>query len=109
MRSEKPLKKLSIEKLKEIKDNFTRENYWAKHGSDDLDCWVSFYYSKGQFRGSQNLILLPQIDIPNFTKTDMPLSPIDLYQKFKATNPKALVSIQAIAALNLHLGRDKEI
>ena len=39
----------------------------------------------------------------------MPLSPIDLYQKFKATNPKALVSIQAIAALNLHLGRDKEV
>ena len=39
--------KLSTEKLKEIKDEFTRENYWAKHVSGELDCWISFYYSKG--------------------------------------------------------------
>ena len=101
--------KLSTEKLKEIKDEFTRENYWAKHVSGELDCWISFYYSKGRFPGSQNLILLPQIDIPDFIKTDMPLSSIDLYQKFKATNSKVLVLLQAIAALNLHLGGDKKI
>ena len=103
------IQELSTEKLKEIKDDFTRENYWAKHVSGDLDCWIRFYYSKGQFPGSQNLILLPQIDIPDFIKTDMPLSPIDLYQKIKATNAKVLVSVQAIAALNLRLGGDKEI
>ena len=50
--------------------------------------------------------MLPQADIPNFVKAETPLSPIDLYQKFKATDAKALASIQAIAALNIHLGGD---
>ena len=52
--------------------------------------------------------MLPQADIPDFVKTEIPLSPIDLWKKFKATNAKALVSIQAIAALNIHLGGERE-
>ena len=40
-------------------------------------------------------------------KTDIPLSPIDLYKKFSGTDAKALVSFQALAALNIHLGGDK--
>ena len=102
------IQKLLTEKLKEIKDDFSRENYWAKQWAK-LDCWISFYFNKGRFPSAQNLVLLPQIDIPNFIKTKMPLSQIDLYEKFKATDAKALVSIQAIAALNLHSGEDKEI
>ena len=39
----------------------------------------------------------------------MPLSPIDLYQKCKATDTKALVSIQRLAALKIHLGGDRTI
>ena len=39
----------------------------------------------------------------------MPLSPIDLYQNFKATDARVLVSIQALAALNIHLRGDKTI
>ena len=53
--------------------------------------------------------MLPQADIPNFVKAERPLSPIDLYQKFKATDAKALASIQVIAALNIHLGGDRDI
>ena len=52
--------------------------------------------------------MLPQADIPNFVKTEIPLSPIDLYQEFKATDAKALPSVQAIAALNIHLGGDSK-
>ena len=37
------------------------------------------------------------------------LSPIDLYQNFAATDARALVSIQALAALNIHLGGDETI
>ena len=54
-------------------------------------------------------MMLPQADIPNFVKTETPLSLIDLYQKFKATDAKVLTSVQAIAALNMHLGGDRDI
>ena len=37
----------------------------------------------------------------------MPISPVDLYQKFAGTNAKALTSIHALAALNIHLGGNK--
>ena len=53
--------------------------------------------------------MLPQADIPDFVKTEMPLSPIDLYKKIKATDSKALASIQAKATLNIHLGGDRDI
>ena len=53
--------------------------------------------------------MLLQADIPDFVKTEMPLSPIDLYKKFKAKDAKALASVQAIAALNIHLGGDRDI
>ena len=53
--------------------------------------------------------MLSQADIPDFVKTATLLSPIDLYQKFKATDAKALASIQTIAALNIHLGGDRDI
>ena len=40
---------------------------------------------------------------------NMPLSHIDLYDKFKRTDGKGLLSIQALAALNIHLGGNKII
>ena len=53
--------------------------------------------------------MLPQADIPDFVKTEMLLPPIELYKKFKATEAKALVSMQAIVVLNIHLGGDRDI
>ena len=53
--------------------------------------------------------MAPQAQIPSFIKAQTPLSPIDLYQNFKATDARALVSIQALAALNIYLGGDKTI
>ena len=53
--------------------------------------------------------MVPQAQISPFLKTQTPLSPIDLYQNFKATDTKAIVSIQALAALNIHFGGDKTI
>ena len=100
---------LSAEEFAEIKDNFNREKFWTKNYANELDCWSTFFFSKGRFPGSQKLMMLPQADIPNFVKTETPLSLIDLYQKFKATDAKALTSVQAIAALNMHLGGDRDI
>ena len=67
---------------------------------------AGFIFSKGRFPGSQDLIMLSQADIVNFIKTETPLSKINLYNKFKATDAKALGSIQAIAALNIYWNRN---
>ena len=53
--------------------------------------------------------MVRQAQIQPFVKTQTPLLPIYLYQNFKATDARALVSIQALAALNIHLGGDKTI
>ena len=53
--------------------------------------------------------MVPQAQIARFVKTQTPLSPIDLYQNFKATDARALASIQSLAAINIHLGGDKTI
>ena len=39
----------------------------------------------------------------------MPISPVDLCKKFAATDAKTLVSLHALAALNIHLGGNKYI
>ena len=68
-----------------------------------MDCWRDFFFAKGRFRGSQELIMVPQAEIPKFVRTKTVLSPTDLYQKFEATDAKALVSIQAFAAPDMYL------
>ena len=37
------------------------------------------------------------------------ITPVDLYNKFAGTDAKGLVSIHALAALNIHFGRNKYI
>ena len=92
----------------EINKELLRENYWANIETVDLlDCWSDFFFAKIGFRGSQELIMVPQAEIPKIVRTQTALSPIDLYQKFKAADAKALVSIQALAALNIHLGGNR--
>ena len=39
----------------------------------------------------------------------MPILPVDLYKKIAGTDVKALVSIHALAALNIHFGGNKYI
>ena len=96
---------LPADEMMEINKDLKRENYWANFQTVDLlDCWSDFFFVKGRFPDSQDLIMVPQAEIPKFVRTQTALSPIDLYQKFKATDAKALVSIQALAALNMHLG-----
>ena len=49
------------------------------------------------------------MSLPYFLKTDMPISPVHLYKKLAATDAKALVSLHALAGLNIHLGGNKYI
>ena len=69
-----------------------------------MDCWVPFYFKYGRFPGSQKLISIPQVKLLFFLKTDIPISPVDLFKKFTGTDAKVLVSVHALAALNIHFG-----
>ena len=103
------MEKLSIEERDKIKEDFLRENFWAENVVTDLDCWIAFYFRHGRFPGSQKLISILQEKLLFFLRTDMPISPVDLYKKFSGTDAKTLVSIHALAALNIHFGRNKYI
>ena len=37
----------------------------------------------------------------------MPISPVDLHKKFAGTDAKGIVSIHALAILNIHFGGNK--
>ena len=101
------VEKVSLDEYDIIKEDFYRENFWADHVVTELDCWISFYFKHRSFPGSQNLIAIPQVKTPPFLKIDIPISPIDLFKKFVGTDAKALVSIQGLAALNIHFGGNK--
>ena len=101
------MEKISGDKYEIIKEDFYRESFWADDVVIQLDCWIAFYFQHGRFPGSQKLIAIPQAKTPPFLKTDIPISPIDLFKKFAGTDAKALVSIQGLAALNIHFGGNK--
>ena len=90
-----------------IKDDFLRENFWGENVVTELDSWIAFYFKHGRFPASQELIAIPHVKTPPFLKTNIPISPIDLYKKFAGTDAKVLVSIQGLAALNIYLGGNR--
>ena len=86
---------------------FIEKSFGLSMSLKQLDCWIAFNFKHGRFPGSLKLIAIPQVKTPSFLKTDIPISPIDLLKKFAGSDAKALVSIQALAALNIHFGGNK--
>ena len=97
------MEKVSIGERDKIKEDYLRENFLAENVVTDLDCWIAFYFKHGRFSGSQKLISIPQVKLTFFLRTDMPISPVDLYKTFAGTDAKVLVSIHALAALNIQI------
>ena len=58
-------------------------------------------------RGSDKFTNVPHVDMLIFLKTEVSLSPPDLYKKFAGTDAKGLVSLHALAALNIYFGGDR--
>ena len=90
-----------MDEYDKIEDDFLRENFWAENVVPELDCWISFYFQHERFPSSQELISIANVNFPYFLKTDMPISPVDLYKKITGTDAKALVSIHALVTLNI--------
>ena len=66
------------------------------------------YHVLGCFPGKLDLVIIPKPDTPKFIKSDEMISPNQLYERFRGTDAKGLVSVQVLAALNIHLGSDIE-
>ena len=55
------------------------------------------------------MIVVPKPEIPYFIKTNKVISTNQIYEKFSSTDARVLVSIQALAALNMDYGGSAEI
>ena len=99
------MQQISKDEKEEITDDFLRQNFQWEDVHLQLDSWIAFYFIFRRFPGSQKLISIPKVNLARFLRTDMPILPVDLYKKFAGT--EALASIHALAALNIHLGRNK--
>ena len=101
------LKKMPFDLYSEIENDFLRENYEI-NDVKNLDSWVSFYFKHGRFPGNNDLTILPQTNLPSVVdELSVEVSPVQLYEKFKNTDSKNLVSFQAIVALFLYYGGKK--
>ena len=101
------LNKMPFDLYSEIENDFLRENYEI-NDVKNLDSWVSFYFKHGRFPGNNDLTILPQTNLPSVVdQLSVEVSPVQLYEKFKNTDSKNLVSFQAIVALFLYYGGEK--
>ena len=83
-----------------------RNNYFVNYGDakaffdhNILDTFCDFFQNHGRLPGSQELIILPRTETPNFIKTQKIIS--TSRQKFNSTDLQGLVTI---AALNAYFG-----
>ena len=50
------MEKISVDEYTEIKNDFYREKFWAKHVVTQLGCQVAFYFNHGRFPGSKHFL-----------------------------------------------------
>ena len=92
---------------KDLRSNYFFIDFDNENNQDKImSAYSYFYHVLGRFPGKLGLIIIPKPDTRAFIKTDEIISPNQLYKKFRGTDAKGLVSIQVLAALNIHLGGD---
>ena len=69
----------------------------------------TFFYKFGRFPAVEKLAVIPHGSIPSFVRTKDILSPFEFYEFFNQTDAHGLVCVQFLAALNSHLGGEKNI
>ena len=74
-----------------------------------LKTFDTFFYKFGRFLAVEKLAVIPRGSIPSFVRTKDILSPFLLYEFFNQTDAHVLVCVQFLAALNSHLGGEKNI
>ena len=105
------IRNLPADEINKIDQDLQRNSYFFNLGNTNafsdhntLDIFCDFFQNHGRFPSSQELIFVPRPKIPNFIKTPKIISINELYQKFRSTDVRGLVAIQAVAALNIYFG-----
>ena len=103
------IKNLPVDEREEIDPNLQRNNYFFNLGETNeisghniIDLFCDFSQQHGRFPGSQDLIVVPKPGISYFIKTNKVISTKQLYEKFRSTDARGLVSIQALSAFNIY-------
>ena len=103
------IRHLPADEINEIDQDLKRNNYFVNLGNTNtfsdhniLDTFCDFFQNHGRFPGSQELIIVPRPEIPNFIETQKIISTNELYQKFSSTDARGLVAIQAMAAFDIY-------
>ena len=109
---------LPVDERNEIDRDLQRHNYFINLDETNdfsdhniIDTFCDFFQQHGRFPGSKDLIVVLKPEIPYFIKTNKEISTNQLYEKFSSTDTQIqmLVSIQALAALNMHYGGSAKI
>ena len=110
------IRNLPVDERNEIDCDLQKHNYFINLGETNdfsdhniIYIFCNFFQQHGRFPGSQDLIVVPKPEIPYFIKTNNVISTNQLYEKISSTDAQALVSIQALAALNMYYGGSAEI
>ena len=98
------IRNLPADETNEIDRDLQRNNYFGNMNAlsdhNILDTFCDFFQNHGRFPGSQELIIVPRPEIPNFYKNSKKtISTNKLYQKFSSTDARGLVVIQIITDL----------
>ena len=96
------INKISVDEKNKIAEDLKNKNFCFEHALTDLDSWIAFYYMFGRFTGAEKFTNIPNVTIPIFLQRGMPLSPLDLYKKFRATDAKGHVLLRGVAVLNIY-------
>ena len=109
------IKNLPADEREEIDCDWQRNNYFINLGETNeffdhniTGTFCNFFQQHGRFPGSQDLIVIPRPEIPYFIKTNKIIFTNQLYDKSSSTDAHGLVSIQALAALNIYYGESIE-
>ena len=109
-------KNLPADERNEIDCDLQRNNYFINLGKTNefsdhniIDTFGEFFQQHRRFPGSQDLIVVSRPEIPYFIKTDKIISTNQLFEKFSSSDAHVLVSIQALAALNLYLSVNADV
>ena len=69
-----------------------------------LQVYNQYYAKTGAFPTDENLVFIPQAQIPSFVKTERAISLSNLYDEFRGTDAYGLVGVRLLAALHVFMG-----
>ena len=110
------IKHLLADERNEIDCDLQRNSYFVNLGESNkfsdhniIDTFCDFFKQHERFPHSQDLTVVPEPEIPYFIKSNNVISTDQFHETFCSTDARGLVSIQALAALNIYYGGSAEI